>query len=88
MLNIKKILKNKGITQLELAERLGISSVGLNKIINGNPTVETLKKVADEIGVEVKDLFGTETVKGFIEYKDVVYKIESKSDLEDILNRM
>ena len=90
MLRIKEVLKTKGITQIELAEKLNISVVGLNKIINGNPTIETLQKIAVILNVEVKDLFKSSggSINGFIEYKDTVYKIQSKSDLEDLLNLM
>ena len=58
-LRIKELLKAKDITQKTLAEKLEISPIGLNKIINGNPTLETLRKIADVLDVEVKDLFVT-----------------------------
>ena len=54
---IAEILKGKGITQTELAERMGISRVGLSKAINGNTTITTLRKIAAALGVEVVDLF-------------------------------
>lgn len=57
MLRIKEILKSKNITQTELAEKLGITQVALSKTLNGNPTVETLQKIADALGVHVSDLF-------------------------------
>ena len=37
-LRILDICKQAGITQKELAERIGLSAVGLSKAINGNPT--------------------------------------------------
>ena len=58
-LRIKELLKAKGITQRTLAEKLEISAIGLSKIINRNPTLETLRKIADVLKVEVKDLFTT-----------------------------
>lgn len=57
MLRIKEVLKEKKVSQIELAEKLEITTVGLNKIINGNPTAETLIKIADALDVDVKDLF-------------------------------
>ncbi len=57
MLRIKEILKEKGSSQVELAFKLGLSTIGLNKMINGNPTVETLLKIASALDVDVKDLF-------------------------------
>lgn len=54
---IAEILKHKGMTQTDLAEKIGISRVGLSKAINGNTTITTLRKIAAALGVEVTDLF-------------------------------
>lgn len=54
---IKEICKAKGITQKELAERIGISAVGLAKAIGGNTTIGTLDKIASALGVSVAELF-------------------------------
>ena len=56
-LRIKELLKAKRITQRTLAKKLDISVVGLNKMINGNPTLGTLRKIAEALNVELKDLF-------------------------------
>ena len=47
---IKEICRDKGITQKELAEKIGITAVGLAKAIAGNTTIGTLEKVADALG--------------------------------------
>lgn len=57
MLRIKEILKEKKLSQIDLAEKLEITTVGLNKIINGNPTAETLLKIAMVLKVDVRELF-------------------------------
>lgn len=57
MLRIKEILKEKKLSQIDLAEKLEITTVGLNKIINGNPTAETLLKIAAVLEVDVRELF-------------------------------
>lgn len=54
---ILELCKQKGITQKDLAEKIGITPVGLAKAANGNPTFETLEKIADGLGVEVTELF-------------------------------
>ncbi|WP_270399139.1 helix-turn-helix domain-containing protein [Candidatus Alistipes pullistercoris] len=54
---IAKILKSKGMTQTDLAERIGISRVGLSKAINGNTTITTLRKIATALDVPVTELF-------------------------------
>lgn len=56
-IRLKEILSEKGITQKELAERLGISTVGMSKIATGdNPSLSSLQKIADAIGVPVWEL--------------------------------
>lgn len=57
MLRIKEIIKAKGITAKELAAKIGISEGALSLAINGNPTVETLVKIASALGVTVSELF-------------------------------
>ena len=57
MLRIKQILKAKNISQIELSNKLEMTTVGVNKLINGNPTLETLIKIAKALDVEVSDLF-------------------------------
>lgn len=54
---IKEICKAKGITQKELAEKIGISAVGLAKALAGNTTIGTLDKIASTLGVSVAELF-------------------------------
>lgn len=56
-IRLKEVLSEKGITQKELAERMGISVVGMSKIATGNPTVETLEKIANALDIEVWELF-------------------------------
>ena len=54
---IAEILKSKGMTQTDLAEKIGISRVGLSKAINGNTTITTLRKIAAALSVSVPELF-------------------------------
>ena len=56
-LRILDICKQAGITQKELAERIGLSAVGLSKAINGNPTKDTLEKIANALNVRITELF-------------------------------
>ena len=43
---IKEVIKKQGTTVQELAEKMGISRVGLSQHINGNPSVEVLERIA------------------------------------------
>lgn len=57
---IKSARKAVGITQAELADRLGISYVGVSQWENNlrNPKLETLQRIADALDVPVGELLG------------------------------
>lgn len=58
MLRIKELCKERGISMQVLAEkRLGITNQAFYASINGNPTLERLKQIADALDVDVVDLF-------------------------------
>ncbi|WP_321437240.1 P63C domain-containing protein [uncultured Bacteroides sp.] len=59
---IKDVLKEKGITQKELAEKIGMTEVGLSKAINGNTTNSTVSKIAKALNVSNEDLIVREKV--------------------------
>ena len=55
---IKELCKARGILVKDLAEKLGITPVGLSKAINQPyPQLQTLERIADALGVDVADLF-------------------------------
>jgi transcriptional regulator with XRE-family HTH domain len=55
---IKELCKNNGITQKELAEKLGISDISLNQTLRGEyPQLQTLERIALALGVPIADLF-------------------------------
>jgi transcriptional regulator with XRE-family HTH domain len=60
-LKIKEILKSKGLTSAQLAERIGITKGALSNSINKNPTLSTLEKIAEALDVQVVDLFENKT---------------------------
>lgn len=53
---IKEVMREKGTTSTKVAEIMGISAGTLSEIINGNPKVETLAKIAETLGTEIKHL--------------------------------
>ena len=59
MLQIKEILKQRGLTQNELAERLDINRVSLCRLLSdkNDMRVSTIKKIADAIGCDVSEFF-------------------------------
>lgn len=56
-MRIKELLKQRGMTAKELAEKLNLSSAALSQSLNGNPTLERLTQIADCLGVPVSELF-------------------------------
>lgn len=55
---LKAILKDKGLTQLQLAEMLNITYQSLYQRLK-NPTLESIKEIASVLNCEVSDLLGT-----------------------------
>ena len=93
-LNIFRILelcKEAGINQTELAEKIGLSRVGLSKAINGNPTIGTLEKIADALGVPVTELFeksNTGDIVGFVKVGDTVHEVKSAEDVKNLAGKL
>ena len=87
---IKDILKERGLTQNDLAVKMGTTQETVSRQINGNPTLKTLNEIANTLNVELWELFTTETdnskIYGFIEHNGQVHKIQSISDIQKLLN--
>lgn len=60
-MRILELCKERGLTQKELAERVGLTPVGLSKSINGNPTKDTLQRIASALNVHISELFEKDT---------------------------
>lgn len=59
MNRIKEILKEKEVTQIELASRLGVTRSSIVKTLAGNPSQETLEKIAVALNVPIWQLFAS-----------------------------
>ena len=59
---IKKLRQNKGMSQQTLADECDIESPNLSRIENGNtnPTINSLWKISNALGVKLKDLVDVE----------------------------
>ncbi len=91
-LRIKEILKEKGITAKQLAEDVGIAENSISRFITEKqqPRYEVLKRIADQLEVEIWQLFkgSEESVTGTLEYKGELHRIRTREDLERLLERM
>ena len=58
-MHIKDTLKKIGLTQNELADRLGINRVSLSRLLSdkNDMRISTIKKIADAIGCDVTEIF-------------------------------
>lgn len=86
-LRVKEICKAKNITIGELADKMNMARESLSRAINGNPTLDTLEKIAAALNVNVSELFqsGSE-LYGLVMYKEKTYKIESIESIKALLN--
>lgn len=77
---IKEARKEAGLTQQELAERLGISSVNISQFENDkrNPKFETLSKIASAIGISIYELIDLQEVNSddYIQLIEIDEKIK------------
>lgn len=58
----KEVLEKYGVTQIELAERLGINRVSVSRLLSekNDMRTSTLIKIANAIGCQVGELFDNE----------------------------
>lgn len=90
-MRIKDVCKEKGITVSQLAEKMGIKQESLSRAINGNPTLETLEKIANALEVDITELFTSSPssgIIGVIRIGKTNYNINSVPDLSNLLDRI
>ena len=89
-LRIKEVIKEQGTTVQELADKMGISRVGLSQHINGNPSVEVLERIAFALNVQVSDLFekSSDEVIGAVRIGDSTHVINSKDDIKKLAEKL
>ncbi len=64
---IGQLCEERGITLNRLATLSGVTQSTLNNIVSGvskNPTVATVKKVCDGLGIDVVEFFDTPVFRG------------------------
>lgn len=63
--NIKRIRKQKGLTQKKLSELCGINEAQIRRYElgkkNANPKIETIKKIADALNVDMDEIIKSDT---------------------------
>lgn len=89
-MRIKEVLKRYGITQDEIAKRLGINRVSVNRLLNdkNDMRVSTAEKFAAAIGCRIGELFEEEKdtdFAAFVRYKGIHYTADT---LEELLKQV
>lgn len=87
---IKELCREKGMTISSIAEQIGTTQTSLSRALgdNGNPTLETLEKIASALEVDVQELFASSSggIIGVIRVGDTNYNINSVLDLSRLLD--
>lgn len=94
-MRIKELLKEKGITQQELSDILGVSYQSIKQTLNApSVTTSTLEKIATALNVPLWQLFASpDDVKGeeltaLIHHKGEFYKATTIAELEKIVSEI
>ena len=87
-LNLKEILKEKGMTSKELAEKLGVTSVTISYIVTNKttPSLDMVSRIAQVLNVKMSTLLGEEPLRlvddskefaSFVRYKGIHYTADT-----------
>lgn len=61
-MNIKEVIKKHGYTLEKVGNEIGVTKATIsNMITKGNPTINTLRKIANVLGCSVTEFFEDET---------------------------
>lgn len=59
-MDIKTVARRKGMTLEQIAIELGITKGAVSKALNGNPTLKTLRAIAEKLDVPITAFFADE----------------------------
>lgn len=92
MTRIKEILKEKGMSVVQLADALNISRQALSKQIRGKMLLETAERIATALDVPIWQLFaspedvaGKEELTALIRFRGQLYQADSIEELENVV---
>lgn len=93
-MDIKGVIRLYGMTQDSVAKNMGISKGALSQMVNGTPSVNSLRSIAAAIGCQVSDFFRDETINPEPEIRALVTKgertwhAETVRELESIVEEI
>lgn len=84
--NVKSLCRRKGWQLKELASKMGIDPAALTRALNGNPTLDTINKIAAALGVSPTKLIKRQQdISGFITINGKETSFDSLDELADLL---
>lgn len=91
-MRISKVIKEHGFTIQQVADTIGLQRSSLANTIGGNPTVETMRKIADAIGCNIAEFFADESkeknLTALVDYKGTLYRADSIGELEMVVEKI
>lgn len=83
--NIDYLCRERKWTRRDLAKKMGIMEASLSRSLKGNPTLETLEKIAKALDVSIKSLFNDHAdVEGFILLHGKPYHFNNLEELSNL----
>ena len=95
-LRVKELLEQRGISMQDFAASIGIVRETLTRTLKGNPRYDTLKAIADGLGMTVPELFVShkaikseeQVINGYIEIDNEIYAIRNRAQYVDLMNKV
>ena len=89
--NADILLKQKHLTHKEFCERLGKTKSNWDNIVKTN-NLEMLSQIAEIFEMSLEDIIGLNkqkfSISGFIKVDREIFEINSKADIDNVLNRI
>ena len=97
-LRVKELLEERGISMQDFAASIGIVRETLTRTLKGNPRYDTLKAIANGLGMTVPELFRSnreqniksekQVVHGYIEIGDEIHAIRNLEQYVGLMNKV
>lgn len=94
-LRVREILESRGMLMKDFAEQIGITRETLTRALKGNPQYNTLKMIADGLGVSVPELFKScapaqvkPDVNGYIEIKGEIHPVRNQEQFMAVYEKV
>lgn len=87
-LRVREILKERGMTITDLAEKIGGNREVISRALNGNPTYSLLANIATALELDIQDLFVSENrqcLQGLIICNSKSYVINNIDDFNQVV---